>query len=250
MNPFPDIPLLSLAMSRLLSGFLFLALMVSLAQAESPASSADAKHTKTQARALVEQWLGHHREKPALALDFVQERQLKTLRRPLSRNGQLWMSPDGRFRWQIDDTASQILIREQADSPLIWIDSKKAVYRILDADADPADGQTASLRFLLHSQATDWTAFDRVFDLQQAIPLPDQPGVWRLRLDLRDRRASLAVKDVLFDIEPATGALHSFEFHLRDGSLLRTRITRVQKDPSLPAELFIAPLAGLKPQAS
>lgn len=206
--------------------------------------------TGTPARSLVEQWLAAQSKKSPLALDFVQERQLKTLRRPLSRHGQLWVSPAGGFRWQIDEPASLLLIREKTGSPLVWIDRKKAVYRVLRDEPEAADGQTASLRFLLHSQAPDWTTFDRVFHLRQATPLESPPGVWRLALDLRDRRASLAVKEALLEVEPATGALQTIELQLRDGSVLRTRITRVQVDPSFPTDLFIPPLTGLKPEAS
>ena len=75
--------------------------------------------------------------------------------------------------------------------------------------------------------------------MAKELTIENAPGQWRLELDLKDRRASLAVKDVFFHIEPATGALHLMEFQLRDGSLLRTRITQALKNLPLPKNLFI-----------
>jgi hypothetical protein len=94
------------------------------------------------------------------------------------------------------------------------------------------------MQFLLQSQTTTIEAFETAFTLKNARSIDEAPGQWRLELDLKDRRAALAVKDVYFHIEPATGALHLMEFQLRDGSLLRTRITRALKNPSLPKDLF------------
>lgn len=196
-------------------------------------------------RRLVSEWLENSSRFTTLQIEFAQERQLRALRRPLSRQGKLWVARDGRLRWQIDDPPSLLLLRPGANDDLLWLDLKKRSWRRLDPDEDATQGNAQALRLLQQAQAASLADFEAAFTLRSARPVADFPGRYRLELDLRDRRASLAVKDVFFEIEPATGALHLMEFQLRDGSLLRTRVTRVAKNVKLDPALFVFDLAGL-----
>lgn len=199
---------------------------------------AQEEHDATAARPLVIEWLSRSRDFKSLEIDFTQERQLKALRRPLSRQGKLWITQSGQLRWQIDDPASLLLVRASKDAPLYWIDLKKQTWKELNTEDDQTQGNAQAMQFMMQSQTATIETFETAFTLKGAHSLPKNPGHWRLELDLKDRRASLAVKDVFFHIEPATGALHLLEFQLRDGSLLRTRVTRALKNPTLPQDLF------------
>jgi hypothetical protein len=199
---------------------------------------AQEKRDAIAARPLVIEWLSRSRDFQSLEIDFSQERQLKALRRPLSRQGKLWLTQTGQLRWQIDDPASLLLVRADKDAPLYWIDVKKQTWKELNTEDDQTQGNAQAMQFMMQSQTATIEAFETAFTLKNARSLPENPGHWRIELDLKDRRASLAVKDVFFHIEPATGALHLMEFQLRDGSLLRTRVTRALKNPTLPKSLF------------
>lgn len=208
--------------------------------------SAQEKRDAAAARPLVSDWLSRSRDFKALEIDFTQERQLKALRRPLSRQGKLWITQSGQLRWQIGEPAALLLVRAGKDAPLYWIDLKKQTWKELNADEDQTQGNAQALQFMTQSQTATLEAFETAFTLKGALSLPESPGQWRIELDLKDHRASLAVKDVFFHIEPATGALHQMEFQLRDGSLLRTRVTRAVKDPALPEDLFTPALPASK----
>ncbi len=186
----------------------------------------------------VAEWLENSSRFTTLQVEFLQERQLRALRRPLSRQGKLWIARDGRLRWQIDDPPSLLLLRSRASEDPLWFDLKKRTWRRLSPDEDTTQGNAQALRLLQQTQAASLADFEAAFTLRAARPVADSPGRWRIELDLKDRRASLAVKDVFFEIEPATGALHLMEFQLRDGSLLRTRVTRVTKNAKLDPSLF------------
>ncbi len=198
-----------------------------------------------ETRQLTAQWLRQSGQFKTLEIDFVQERQLRALRQPLSKQGKLWVARDGRLRWQIDEPPALLLVRAGQDAPLLWIDFKKQSWRQLRPEDDASQGNAQAMQMLLQSQGADLATFEAAFTLRAARPVDSAEGRWRLELDLKDRRASLAVKDVFFEIEPRTGALHLMEFQLRDGSLLRTRVTRVVKNPALAAVLFQPELSGL-----
>jgi hypothetical protein len=202
---------------------------------------AEEKRTPAEARPLVIDWLSRSRDFQSLEIHFTQERQLKTLRQPLSRQGKLWITQASQLRWQIDSPPSLLLLRNGADAPLLWLDLKKNTQETLNPDDDRTQGNAQAMQFLLQSQTATIEAFETAFTLKNARSIDEAPGQWRLELDLKDRRSALAVKDVFFHIEPATGALHLMEFQLRDGSLLRTRITQALKNPPLPQNLFTPP---------
>lgn len=208
---------------------------------------AQEKQNPAEARPLVSDWLSRSRDFHSLEIHFTQERQLKTLRRTLSRQGRLWLTRAGQLRWQIDDPASLLLVRAGKDAPLYWIDLKKQTWKELNAEDDQTQGNAQALQFMMQSQTATIEAFETAFTLKSARSLPENPGQWRLELDLKDRRASLAVKDVFFHIEPATGALHLMEFQLRDGSLLRTRVNRAVKNAAPDPSLFTPDRSRLAP---
>ncbi len=198
-----------------------------------------------QTRRLVGEWLQNSGRFKTLGVDFIQERQLRALRRPLSRTGKLWVTQDGKMRWQIDEPPALILARSGAEAPLLWIDTKKKTWRRIDPQDDATQGNAQAMRMLMQTQTASLETFEEAFALRHARPVAEAAGRWRVELDLKDRRASLSVKDVFFEIEPASGALHLMEFQLRDGSLLRTRMTRAVKNGKLDARLFQPDLEGL-----
>ena len=207
-------------------------------------SAADTENVEAS-RKRVSEWLEHSGRFTTLTVDFVQERQLRALRRPLSRTGKLWITQDGRFRWQIEEPPTLLLTRAGKDAPVLWIDAKNQTWQRLDPGNEKTQGNAEALRFLLQAQAPSLASFEETFTVRRSVPVAESPGRWRVELDLKDRRASLSVKDVFFEIEPTTGALHLMEFQLRDGSLLRTRMTRAVKNASLEAGLFEPDLSGL-----
>jgi hypothetical protein len=86
---------------------------------------AEEKRTANEARHLVIDWLSNSRDFKSLELDFIQERQLKTLRQPLSRQGKLYITQSGQLRWQIDTPPTHLLLRNRPDAPHLRLDLKK-----------------------------------------------------------------------------------------------------------------------------
>ncbi|MCB1224660.1 MAG: outer membrane lipoprotein carrier protein LolA [Verrucomicrobiales bacterium] len=197
-----------------------------------------------QAQTLVQTWLTNASQVENLVIDFVQERKLKTLRRPLSRQGKIWLRRDGALRWQIDEPPARLLLRQPKADEVLSIDTRKRTWTALDWSDAEGNADAQGLRMLMDSQKPDLATFETVFQIRSAQPLPEAPGRWRIGLDLKDRRAAVAVSGVSFDIEPETGILSQMEFRLRDGSLYRTRVLRVEKSARIADEVFTFDLNG------
>lgn len=208
--------------------------------------SLQADETNAEARSLVSQWLAKSAEFNTLSIDFSQERQLRTMKRPLIRQGKLWVAQkNGQLRWQIDEPASLLLLRQNTSAPLLWIDYKKKTWREINPTNDDSEANLQALPFIQNLQGTSIDQFETSFILRSATVIKEQPGYWRVEMDMRERRAALAIVDVFFEIHPDSGVLSLMEFRLRDSSVLKTRMLRIEKNAVLDPALFKADLSQL-----
>lgn len=201
----------------------------------------------SSARDLVARWIQATQKLQSLEADFRQERQLKTLRRPLVKSGKLWFKrPDG-FRWQIDEPPALIAVRSPDGGGLKVADMKNRSVRLwstgeLQAAADASSGGGGFSMFQM-GFTPSIEDFERMFEINAATPAA-QPGQWNIHLGLKDNRARLAVKDIVFTLRPEAGALDGFEIQLRDGSLMRTIITRAAPNVAIANDVFAVDTNG------
>lgn len=191
------------------------------------------------ARALVQRWIAASGSVKSVELDFIQERKLKALRQPLSKTGHLWFQRPEAFRWQIGEPPTLIAVRA-ANGSLQVADTQKKKLRTWTASelaAEAGNGRGNGFGMAGAALPSTIEAFEQVFQIRSAKET-QQPGVWIIRLDLQDKKAGIFVKEILFTLQPDTGSLLQFEIHMRDGSIMTTRVTREQKNKSIPTSVF------------
>lgn len=217
-----------------------LAVLASSLCGHSPAAEAAARQAAAQ-------WIAAGAKLKSLEATFVQERQLKALRQPLSKPGKLWFQRPSAFRWQIGDPPAIIAARS-ARGGLVVADtkSKKATLWSPEAlDREVAEQGGQGFAMMSGSFAASLEEFEKMFEIKSAAPTKT-PGQTELLLALRDKKAAIVVKEVSFLVQPATGALDQFELRMRDGSILRTRITAARRDAAPPAGIFTLDTSAYK----
>lgn len=203
-------------------------------------SSAEADARQTAAR-----WIAAGAKLKSLEASFAQERQLKTLRQPLSKPGKLWFQRPSAFRWQIGDPPAIIAVRS-ATGGLVVADTKSKKATLWSAEAlerEAAEHGGQGFTMMSGSFAASLEEFEKTFEIKSASSTK-MPGQVELLLALRDKKAAIVVKEVSFLVQPATGALDQFELRMRDGSVLRTRITAARRDAAVPAGTFTLDTSG------
>lgn len=211
---------------------LMLAILLFSLIGRSPAAEAGARQAAAQ-------WIAAGAKLKSLEASFVQERQLKALRQPLSKPGKLWFQRPSAFRWQIGDPPAIIAVRS-AKGGLVVADTKSKNATLWSAEAlerEVSEHGGQGFAMMGGSFAASLEEFERMFEIKSASPTK-MPGQVELLLALRDKKAAIVVKEVAFLVQPATGALDQFELRMRDGSILRTRITAARRDAALPAGTF------------
>jgi outer membrane lipoprotein-sorting protein len=196
-------------------------------------------------RDIVRRWIEAGNNVRSIEADFIQERQLKALRQPLSKPGKLWFQKPGSFRWQIGEPPVTIATRKDGgDLTVLETKEKKArVWSAAKLAEETAQKGGQGFAMIGAGFAATLEQFEMVFEIKSAKETKE-PGVWEVLLDLKDRKAGLVVKDVVFLIVPADGALRQFELRMRDGSILRTRIGTVKKNVKIPDSIFASDTTG------
>lgn len=205
---------------------------------------ANAAAPEEATRAALEQWLANSAKVKSVHATFDQLRQLKSVRRPLKREGKLWMQKPADFRWQIgagDTDSPDLLVQRAADGGLWVLDGKEKKARVWTKEALEAqekEGKGQGVAVMQSMQAVSLAEFESKFKLREGEPDPAYPGIWTFTLGLKDNKAAIFVTKVTLRVNVAEGSLHAFTLHMRDGSSMSTVIRSYQLNATLPASVF------------
>lgn len=192
-----------------------------------------------KARAIVKQWIEAGAKVKSLEIDFVQERKLKALRQPLTKSGKIWFQRPDSFHWQIGEPPAILAIRKSGgDLQVADIQEKKIhVWSPDEITAEQANGKGHGFAMAGSGFPASIETFEQQFEINAAHEAKEH-GVWDVNLDLRDRKAGIFVKDIVFTIRPDDGTLSKFDIFMRDGSIMTTRVVSAKKNVVIPVGAF------------
>lgn len=191
----------------------------------------------------VERWLGRMGETQSVKADFVQQRYLRTLRKPLSTKGRLWLVYPDHFRWELGEPPTTIAIRDKERLTVIEPKKKSAQFFSLAAK-EAADGSSApaSLQSVTQSFPRSMEELVEHFEIQDLVHKDD---VYELILKPRDKSLT-AMRQVVFYIDTAEYYLHAVELRFSDKSKVRTSFTRLTFNHKIPSSTFQPDLEGFQ----
>jgi outer membrane lipoprotein-sorting protein len=188
-------------------------------------------------QAILSDWISKQAAIRSLRADFIQTRRLPALRIPLRKSGTVWFGTEGRFRWQVGDPAELLVLKSPND--FLVIEPKKFFARRFTASSAAA----RAMQELPMPIAISLDEFQRRFEV---VSLKDDGGRIELRLTPKDPRLAEGLKSLRILFDPVSGAVALFEMTFRDGSEVSTEFTRIERNPTLPAELFQHDLRDFK----
>jgi len=188
-------------------------------------------------QAILRDWISKQAAIRSLRADFIQTRRLPALRIPLRKSGTVWFGTEGRFRWQVGDPAELLVLKSPND--FLVIEPKKSFARRFTASSAAA----RAMQELPMPIAISLDEFQRRFEV---VSLKDDGGRIELRLTPKDPRLAEGLKSLRILFDPVSGAVALFEMTFRDGSEVSTEFTRIERNPTLPAELFQHDLRDFK----
>jgi len=185
----------------------------------------------------LEAWVRRQAEIQSLEADFVQERRLPSLKRPVTTKGRLAFRQSGFFRWELGTPPTTIAAAD--GTTLVLADVRKKRARRIPLDSPEARRFT----LLTGDSFRSLDAFRKAFELRESSVAG---GAYQATLRPLDRRMRSKIPWVFLTIDPATRKLLALEIELSDGSRIRSLFTRTRINPKLPDSRFHLDLSGYK----
>ncbi|MCH7228867.1 outer membrane lipoprotein carrier protein LolA, partial [Haloferula sp. A504] len=92
-------------------------------------------HAETDTAPL-EAWLKRQSEIHTLQADFIQQRTLPALKKPVETPGKLWMGENGKLRWELGTPPKTIAVSNGAE--VTFVDVAKQRAKVMDAESSEA----------------------------------------------------------------------------------------------------------------
>lgn len=189
-----------------------------------------------QAEQALADWLARQTQLRSFVANVEQQRALVTLARPLLAQGQVWVQPPDRMRWELGQPPQTIAIRAgqtlTVSYPLL---GEVESFPLAGAD-NPAAQQALTL--LQAGFPTSTAEFGQSYALVDASL--DQ-GRWLFELQPQEPGSRRLLKAVALQVDAQNLQLLGTIFRFPDGSEMRNRFSAIVENQALQADLFSPP---------
>jgi outer membrane lipoprotein-sorting protein len=182
----------------------------------------------------VKKWIEKQATMKSAIVKFTQERRLRTLKKPIVKEGKFWFRAPSTFRWEIGDPAEMIAVQQEKEDLF--------VVKVKDKEIDQypyekvvAEGSQNGLSFLESGFPRDLASFQKNFSI---LSVKENQGFHEVQTKLTDRRASLGCRKIVFFLDLKSHELRHVHLYFRDGSVMTNRFQSMQRDVPVPDSTF------------
>ncbi len=190
----------------------------------------------------VRQWIERASQVKSLSVDFVQERYLKSVTRPLVTPGKMYFKAPGSLRWQLGEPAKLIALQEARGGEFFLLEPREKKGQRFPANSAGDAGKRSPARAIL--EASFPTTLEAFQERCRVTEVEHKDGSVIIEAKLNDRRLSVAVMAIRFVIEEETSMLQRFEIDFRDASRIVTKFVRVEPNAKVPPDAFRESMDG------
>lgn len=176
----------------------------------------------------LETWIAKQKDLQSLEADFVQERKLPSLKKPVSTPGKLRMVRPGKLLWELGQPVKTLAVSDGATMTLLDVEKKRG--KKIDASEPEAKQFT-----MLSDQAfRDLAGFQEAFELVESRVTE---GIYQLTVKPKDKQLRKHVSWMFLDIDQKSQELRALDLELDDKTRIRTVFTKsrinVKIDPAV-----------------
>lgn len=186
----------------------------------------------------LEAWLKRQSGIRTLEADFVQQRTLPALKKPVETPGKLWMGEGGKLRWELGTPPKTIAVSN--GSEVTFVDIAKQRAKVMDSNSSEARS------FTMLSGDSMKGGLDGFLEIFQPVESRVVNGIYQLTTRPKPRKMRSKVGWVYFDIDPKKNELRAMEIRLDDKSRIKTIFSNTRFNRGVPAERFTLDLSNYK----
>lgn len=186
----------------------------------------------------VKQWIEHQSEVKSVAAKFVQERQLKALKRPIINSGKLWFKFPGLFRWELGVPAKSVVL--QRDGKLLLLRPLKKTGQTYSGGQGNKRIRRPGIDFFEAGFPRNYKDFTANFTV---IGVKLEGGSFFFTAKVNDRRSMLALRKIVFQVNAASFYTEGVVLRFRDSSSVMTRFSEIRENTELGNSIFTIDLS-------
>ena len=186
----------------------------------------------------VKKWIEHQSSVQCVTADFIQERRIKSLKRPIVNPGKIWFMAPSYFRWELGTPVESIVLQRE-DELFLLRPLKKTGHRYSRAIGDARSSAPGAI-FLVAGFPRSYKEFTEKFtvtDVQQ------ERGDFFFTVKVNDRRTMLALRKIVFQVSSANFYTKGMVLRFRDSSSISTHFSEVHENTKLNDSIFNAELS-------
>lgn len=181
----------------------------------------------------VASWLAAQTNVHSWSADLTQTRSLKSLTKPLKKDGHVWFDAPNRFRWELGSPAETIAVRGADELEVIYPRLKRVErFRLSGNEAGPWKDALALLEAGFPRSAAELQAQYNI--LEQAA----EGEVVRLTLQPKSAAARRMMPQIKIEFDPKDYTLRATELQFVDGSVMRNDFTNPTINPTIAPDQF------------
>lgn len=195
------------------------------------------------ARKVISDWISAQKDIKALEVEFVQDRKLRGLKKPLRSEGKFWLSKPDKMRWQVGNPVKTLAIYNEELATVIK--PEKNEYRQRKSGASDESSE-AERNFLQSGLPESLEAFEKFAKIGGTEEVEFNASLTGVELTLLDKKAASAIESLILFIDEKNQLLAGYEIKFRDRSEVLTRFSKINRSPILNDALFTPETSNLK----
>lgn len=183
----------------------------------------------------LETWIGRQKSLQSLDAEFVQERKLPSLKKPITTSGRMRMVRPGKLLWELGSPVKTMAVSDGTTMTLLDVAKKRG--KKIEAGSPEAKQFT----MLSDESFRDLASFQQTFELVES-RMTD--GIYQLTVRPKDKAMRKNVTWMFLDIDTATQQLRALALELDDKTRIRTVFSNARINAKIDPAVFKPDTAG------
>lgn len=183
----------------------------------------------------LETWIGKQKNLQSLDADFVQERKLPSLKKPISTPGRMRMVRPGKLRWELGNPVKTLAVSDGTTMTLLDVAKKRG--KKIGAGSPEAKQFT-----MLSDEAfRDMAGFQATFELVESRM---SGTIYQLTVRPKDKTMRKHVSWMFLDIDTKTQELRALDLEMDDKTRIRTVFSNAKINAKVDPAVFTVETEG------
>jgi outer membrane lipoprotein carrier protein len=180
-------------------------------------------------------WLGRQKSLQSLDAEFVQERKLPSLKKPITTPGRMRMVRPGKLLWELGSPVKTLVVSDGTTMTLLDVAKKRG--KKIEAGSPEAKQFT----MLSDESFRDLASFQQTFEIVESRMTG---GIYQLTVRPKDKSMRKNVSWMFLDIDTTTQELRAMALELEDKTRIRTVFSNAKINPKIDPAVFSPDTTG------